>query len=329
MPEPFDSLQGRKRRFAQEQYDRLLRCSKTRDIAEWNTWREQNPNEDVLLEKARLRGAYLQRADLDGADLQKAELSRADLYQASLKGADLWKANVRGANLTETDLCGAILIRVDMRDADFVFAKVDGGTEILGGTKEIEKKIDKYANKETNFEGVGLDSARIRPGVKACLRCNIRRKNWGEWYQEHPILKYPAKLFWCMSDYGASTTRILYFFFGFAFFFAGVYYVCAWLFPPGFVEHLLDNEEKIPVPSYLVPVRAFYFSIVTMTTLGFGDMHAHSQGILGLVGHLLLILQVLLGYVMLGTLITRISVLFHSEAASIRFTDETTCEDRP
>ena len=37
------------RRFSQEQYDMLKRCSDKKDLTEWNEWRKQNPNEDVLL----------------------------------------------------------------------------------------------------------------------------------------------------------------------------------------------------------------------------------------------------------------------------------------
>jgi predicted permease len=54
-------------------------------------------------------------------------------------------------------------------------------------------------------------------------------------------------------------------------------------------------------------IRACYFSIVTMTTLGFGDMYANSASWLG---HILLIGQVLIGYILLAALVTRFAVLF-------------------
>ena len=64
----------------------------------------------------------------------------------------------------------------------------------------------------------------------------------------------------------------------------------------------------------MVYFRSIYFSIVTMTTLGFGDMYASDQywGWRWWTGHLLLMLQVLLGYVLLGALVTRFTVLFTS-----------------
>jgi len=68
-----------------------------------------------------------------------------------------------------------------------------------------------------------------------------------------------------------------------------------------------------------MPLRALYFSIVTMTTLGFGDMYARGQSIFG---HLLLILKVLLGYVLLGALVTRFAVFFTGDGPSGKFADE-------
>jgi len=51
------------------------------------------------------------------------------------------------------------------------------------------------------------------------------------------------------------------------------------------------------------PIRGFwhalYFSVVTMTTLGFGDIHANPDS---WVGQTLLMIQVLLGYILLAAL---------------------------
>ena len=60
-------------------------------------------------------------------------------------------------------------------------------------------------------------------------------------------------------------------------------------------------------PHWQLWLRSFYFSIVTMTTLGFGDMCAHECSA---AGYVILIIQVLLGYFLLGALITRLGVMF-------------------
>jgi hypothetical protein len=44
------------RRFSQQQYDMLKRCSEKKDMTEWNQWRNHNPAQDILLEGADLVG---------------------------------------------------------------------------------------------------------------------------------------------------------------------------------------------------------------------------------------------------------------------------------
>jgi hypothetical protein len=56
-----------------------------------------------------------------------------------------------------------------------------------------------------------------------------------------------------------------------------------------------------------------------MTTLGFGDMYANKGSI---AGHVLLILQVILGYVLLGALVTRFAVLFTAGGPAGKFAEE-------
>jgi cytochrome b561 len=56
-------------------------------------------------------------------------------------------------------------------------------------------------------------------------------------------------------------------------------------------------------------LRSLYLSVVTMTTLGFGDMHA-AQG--SVAGHILLMIHVITGYVILAALIVRLGILFTS-----------------
>ena len=61
---------------------------------------------------------------------------------------------------------------------------------------------------------------------------------------------------------------------------------------------------------------AVYFSIVTMTTLGFGDVYPAPQSALG---QILLSVQVILGYMLLGALVTRFAVLFTAGGPSASF----------
>ena len=60
MPKPYEPKAPGVRRFRQEQYDLLKRCSDTRDITAWNQWRKDHPQEEVLLDGADLADALKQ-----------------------------------------------------------------------------------------------------------------------------------------------------------------------------------------------------------------------------------------------------------------------------
>lgn len=334
-----------------KQYRVLKRCSDRGDVSEWNDWRERNPDEEIFLQGAylfrfylpgadfhgaNLHGAYLRGSILEDADLYDAYLLKASLQSAYLLGADLqgvsiWNANLQGAILNLGNLQGAKLIvanlrgaileganlqgadifDTDLRGADFSMAIVDGQTNIW----------TEYIDKDTDFSGIGLDSARLKPGLKQTLQYNIRRKQWEEWYKKGNwpvrfLKRLVIQSFWRVSDYGRSTGRIISIFFLTAFIFAGIYYLCGLVKSPGIIENLFVVESgKVNVPRYIVPLRAIYFSIVTMTTLGFGDIYADPKSI---AGHLCLIAQVILGYAFLAALVTRLAILFTADGPAIK-----------
>ena len=136
-------------------------------------------------------------------------------------------------------------------------------------------------------------------------------------------------LFWQLSNYGRSTKRIFVWFFALAFSFGFIYYFLGvvdyfldfhflWLvigYPdnnfhePGIIANLFAVNGNHFDNALLVLVRSIYFSIVTMTTLGFGDVYANPDSYWG---HAFLAFQVVLGYITLGALITRFAVLFSS-----------------
>lgn len=312
-------LPNGKKRFSLTQYDFLICCSKKKDLTEWNEWRKNNPDEDILLEGARLSGrwlkaillnrhsftdengevrvfsgkVYLKDADFNGAVLDAARLNGANLENAEMSYTHLENAEIMYANLKNINLCCAHL-----EGANFEMARVNSDTLIW----------DCQIDKTTYFHGVGLYSARIDEQMKQHLKYNIRRSNWEKWYNQKNrslpelcnltiwLARRLVRCFWGMSDYGKSTWRIIVSFFGLAFIFAVIYRL--W---PDFV---LVNGEVGGLCSLF---HSFYFSVVTMTTLGFGDIAANPDS---WQGQLLLVLQVLLGYILLGALVARLAVLF-------------------
>jgi len=304
-----------------DQYEMLKRCWYRKDITEWNEWRKEHPDEEVWLERSDLTDKYLKCALLNcggsseengktyffkgQVHLKEAILMYADMEKANLLGAHLEKAWFNRANLKGTCLDETHLERTDFRGATF-----DSHTSFSGC----------FVDRNTDFRETNLETLRIKQSIKQLLEYNIRRMNWEEWYKEHPRLKLLVNPFWLMSDYGLSTGRIVVTFFVLAFIFAAIYANCAYWRPPGIVSNL-EVEPHLPIWHYLLLLlfRPIYFSVVTMTTLGFGDMYANAKSVWG---HILLSLQVILGYVLLGALITRFAVLFMAGGPAGDFADE-------
>ncbi len=286
---------------------------------------------------AHLEGAYLYETYMEGADLSNCHLEDAALVQCHLEDASLSSAYLSGANfkrahLEHANLCythlenanlkyahleRAFLVKAHLENANFEQAIVDGSTLFW------ECRVDR----NTNFRGVSLNTARIDTGTKQLLEYNTRRMNWEQWYEEHPRLRLPVKAFWQISDYGLSTNQIIKIFFKLVILFAAVYYVWGsidyYLMDnenyPGIVSNLFVDRRGVTVVWWLVPLRTLYFSIVTMTTLGFGDIYANAQSFWG---HILLSVQVILGYVLLGALVTRFAVLFTAGGPAASFHSE-------
>lgn len=268
------------------------------------------------LEMTRWTGARLERCDFHFAYLNEAQLSgchadRCDFTDAFLKDASLNASFIRGAKFMHSDLRGCSA-RAAIADGD---------------TMVWECRV----SRGTDFTGVGLDSIRSDPPTKELMKYGIRRKNWERWYEgitlggtswfdEDPsekaarqigtalrvLLTSPVRGFWWVSDYGMRTGRIVGMFFALASVFALAY----WLRP----DCVIVCGD---VGDIRGPLHAFYFSVVTMTTLGFGDIAANPDSWLG---QTLLMIQVILGYVILGLLVTRFSVLFAAGGPAARFT---------
>jgi hypothetical protein len=306
-----------------DQYDFLKQCSEKGEegIKEWNKWRATN-KKDIYLEGANFAHQYLDGSFLDQNPVQKrhgkvhlrnavfidAKLRNVRFFRAYLENADFHHASLKGAYLQRARLEGADFSYSDLRGAQLPFSTVDGSTILF------QCEISRH----TWFYCVGLDSARIDPGTKQLLEYNIRRKNWEEWYKDHRILRWPAWWFWSLSDYGLRTWWIVAWFFGLAVVFAAIYYICGLIAPPGIVDYLFVDPSGVKVGAGLALIRAIHFSVVIMT-VGFTNMHANAHSFWA---HVLVGLQMILGFVLLGALVTRFAVLFTAGGPAGKFADD-------
>ena len=334
------------------QYEMLKRCSQNKDLSEWNAWRKDNPEKDINLRGYHFEGLFLKKANFikatvcqgnektnytgevhlegaiftsanlentkfGGAILKKSVFYYAEACEANFSGADLEEADLSEANLQNCRFSGAVLknshiTSSHLEGANFINATLIGcqvrASICDNATCFYGVKVNRFSTKSrfTDFSATSFENARFKPGTRQLLEYNIRRMNWEDWYKAHKVLRWPVQPFWWMSDYGKSALRIIECFLVLAFAFAAIYY-----FVPGLVENLQVTGNRC-----LNVVRACYFSIVTMTTLGFGDIYANKTSIWG---HVLLAIQVIMGYGLLGALITRLAVLFTGDGPAGEF----------
>jgi uncharacterized protein YjbI with pentapeptide repeats len=236
-----------------------------------------NMNE-CIAEKAGFGAANLTDTSLVGADLRRATLTEANLLRADARAANLQDSSLRQSNLEHTNFTRSSLINSDLKQsnvegASFHMADL-GRARLLG--------LENYA--KATWVGADIRDVDFR-GSYMILRF-IRDENYLFEFKTrskyHRILYY---LWWLTSDCGRSLARwafcILVVALMFAFFYSLV---------------------EVDYGDYETPFSPFYYSIVTLTTLGYGDVHPASLG-----AQIFAMAEACLGYIGLGGLLSILS----------------------
>ena len=295
-------------------FNMLLECSRKRDITEWNKWREENgeieinlkkaPLENMHLEEANLKGAKLQRAHLNntnlmyanlrGADLEKAYLKEAILEEALLEKAILHEANLQGANLHEAHLEGAHIHHANLNNANLRKIWFDGDTkseETMFGDAVLSIhpscKISEAELIELFSKAEVTNIRFINPVFGRTMRDEAWLFHFKKICMEKWCNRFWFKLWGITSDYGRNLYKWIRWSFGIAVFF-------------GFLFLFIGPEQFRPQqPEAYTWFSFFYYSFVTFTTLGFGDIIPTTW-----FTEVLVTVEVLIGYIMLGGLIS-------------------------
>ncbi len=232
---------------------------------------------DAVLVGAQLTGADMQDARLVGADLTRAQMIHARLRHANLTGArlveaDLSHASLRGANLASADLTAALLVHTDATEAVFRSANLERAN-VFGIV---------YSRRKLICQGIRADGCY----GNAIFQRDVRDQDWIETFRARSLWHSVIFWFWHIcTDCGRSLTRVWATATCLALAF-GVLYKCR--------PDLLNTER-----SANSPWTPFYFSFVTFTTLGFGDVSPRSMA-----GEIVVTIEVVLGYLTLGILVS-------------------------
>lgn len=235
--------------------------------------------EGVILDGAQLENVRLSRANLHNAQLKWANLKSAHLFGADLAHATLFKAALQGANLKEAKLDGAELLGATFEETRLPlsgFGGRDGYTvknEIEG--EECEKRGEIEQAHEKYFE-----AEEIYRAIKRNLKNSGMAFEAGEYFfKEMEVSRkqmpfYSFSRFWSKvmslsTGYGEKPYRIISFSLEFI-------VLCAMIFSFIGIHHASGHFFQFSssasfAENLAVLYDALYFSVVTFTTLGYGD----------------------------------------------------------
>jgi len=242
--------------------------------------------EGVILIGANLKGANLWEAHLEGAVFRGAHLEEANLYRAHLEGADFSNAKLINANLSysflektlfseNTQLNDVHILHADLKNSYIKRASknmdevvIEEREKEFDDAKEVYLSIKNYFREEGMYEVSGKYYYREMLMARKIAWENIKSFKWNkkEIIKSHKRLCrewtswFVSKMMDLLTGYGEKPTRVVAWWFGIVSVFGAIYYLFK-----GIMNHPNALAYK---PS---PLESIYFSVVSFTTLGFGD----------------------------------------------------------
>ena len=238
-----------------------------------------------------MQKSQLQHANLANLNLVKTgsregyDFSDSDLYRANLQGAHLFAINLRGASLMKADLRFANLHCADLRDCNLLGVQLEGsrldnivwdkqliqerrGYDLLrkGETHKAQQSFQEaeetYRNLRLHLEKAGL----FEEAGQFFLREMVMRRKQMPRFSGRRLISRLVDLF---SGYGENPLRVVLFSIGLIglcgllFFLIGLHHAGE-IFGLNLQHSIGQNLTHLG--------NCIYFSVVTFTTLGYGDI---------------------------------------------------------
>ncbi len=231
---------------------------------------------DAVFAESDLSGASFGHAIMQNTNCFAAKLNHATLTGAKLENIDLRTANLEDVHLREatilnTDFTGAILCGADMSYSSLkgsIFNDADMRNTVLRHVQDFQSSL-----------WIGVDIRNINfSGAYRTRRFIVDQNYLFEFKNRNGLCHRIYILWWLTSDCGRSLFRWFM-------------VIVAEILVFAMMYSMLDFNFKVGRTwfSYI------YFSIVTTTTLGYGDIIPATA-----TAQIVSMVQVLLGYVMLG-----------------------------
>jgi uncharacterized protein YjbI with pentapeptide repeats len=222
-------------------------------------------------------------SDLSGASLLKAHLHDVTLSESKLCQTDLRTADLQGSRFRNADLREANLTRADLRNTGFEEADVPG--TIFNETDMRKARLRGIKNFE-KASWLGTDISEVDFCGAYLVRRYIMDENY--LYEFRSRSRYHKVLYWIWwltSDCGRSIGR----------------WVCC-MTSITVLFAFLYGLVSVDYGDYKTSLSNLYYSFVTFTTLGYGDVVPASAP-----AQMLAAIEAVVGYVGLGGLLSILS----------------------
>ena len=273
-------------------------CLKGHDLCFWHdpdsdkTGPDIAPRLEIMARAGKsLEGFHLARANLQNINLARRKdgsgpnLSHVDFYRANLRGAHLFRANLERTNLLKADLSGANLNFSNLSGANLLGVKLDNCRMehvIWGRTlyQEIAIKQKRITRTHEQKQELYGEAEEVCRGVRQSCESHGLVEEAGYFFHKEMTLRryqYPvtswqrwvSKMVDLLCGYGERPLRV----FAFS---SCLIVICALFYLlSGFQQggQLIRWEFNVPFSTNLASFwDALYFSVVTFTTLGYGDL---------------------------------------------------------
>ncbi|WP_440053398.1 ion channel [Pseudoalteromonas sp. T1lg65] len=238
-----------------------------------------------------LQGLELKRANLEGLNLVKFDdhrgydLSYSNFYRTNLKGAHLFNNTINNASLMKADLREASLHCCKLENTNLLGIKLDNtridnmhlGDHLLQESQAMEARKNKAKeDAEDLFQQSEEIYRLLRKGAEnqglfemagkfTYKELRMRHAQYPRYSKKHLISSFVDLL----CGYGEKPENVIRFSLGMIVFCA----ICYFVFGVSYEDQLLHlNFNNSIEDNILALLNSFYFSVVTFTTLGYGDI---------------------------------------------------------
>ncbi|WP_062261938.1 ion channel [Endozoicomonas arenosclerae] len=207
------------------------------------------------LSRCSLVRAHLYRADLSGCNLLKADLTRANLHRTGLIGSNLLGVNFKAARIEHVDFGEAFLQEEKAQQASKQGDELKA-RELFEEAEEVARNIRKHCEAQGLFHNAGEFFHREMTFHRYRFPC----------FSWHRIVSKVVDL---LSGYGEKPERVVFFSASFIVFCSLFYFFLG--IEDGGVR-VQYQQSQSGYENFISWLETLYFSVVTFTTLGYGDL---------------------------------------------------------